>query len=109
MPADAGVPLVVGGRGSVWRRGRSGGSRTVATSTPVSVSVSQPSPRAARLRPVTGGGRSVPAGQQVQVDEHEQLVERVAAVDVAKASGMVCVRVPHATKAGKRITTVWQG
>jgi len=50
----------------------------------------------------------VPAGQQVEVDEHEQIVERVAAIDVAKASGMVCVRVPHATKAGRRVTTVWQ-
>jgi transposase len=50
----------------------------------------------------------VPAGQQVEVDEHEQIVERVAAIDVAKASGMVCTRVPHATKAGKRTTTVWQ-
>jgi transposase len=55
-----------------------------------------------------GGGRSVPPGQQVEVDDHEQIVERVAAIDVAKASGMVCTRVPHATKAGKRHTTVWQ-
>jgi hypothetical protein len=55
-----------------------------------------------------GGGRSVPAGQQVEVDEHEQLVERVAAIDVAKASGMVCTRVPHQAKAGKRSTRVWQ-
>jgi transposase len=50
----------------------------------------------------------VPAGQQVEVEDHEQLVGRVAAIDVAKASGMVCTRVPHATKAGKRITRVWQ-
>src|SRR5215218_3886418 len=55
-----------------------------------------------------GGGRAVPAGQQVEVDEHEQIVERVAAIDVAKASGMVCTRMPHATKAGRRVTTVWQ-
>jgi transposase len=48
------------------------------------------------------------SGQQVEVDEHEQIVERVAAVDVAKASGMVCTRVPDPAKAGKRITTVWQ-
>jgi transposase len=46
--------------------------------------------------------------QQVEVDEHEEIVGRVAAIDVAKASGMVCTRVPHATKAGKRVTTVWQ-
>jgi hypothetical protein len=55
-----------------------------------------------------GAGRSVPASQQVEVDEHEQIVERVAAIDVAKASGMVCTRMPHATKAGRRVTTVWQ-
>jgi transposase len=55
-----------------------------------------------------GGGRSVPAGQQVEVDEHEEIVGRVAAIDVAKASGMVCTRVPHATRAGKRVTRVWQ-
>jgi transposase len=55
-----------------------------------------------------GGGRSVPAGQQVEVDEHEEILGRVAAIDVAKASGMVCTRVPHATKAGKRVTRVWQ-
>ena len=50
----------------------------------------------------------MPAGQQVQVDEHEQIVERVAAIDVAKASGMVCTRAPHPAAVGKRITTVWQ-
>jgi len=52
----------------------------------------------------------VPAGQQVEVevDEHEEIVGRVAAIDVAKASGMVCTRAPHATKAGRRVTTVWQ-
>jgi transposase len=49
----------------------------------------------------------VPAGQQVEVDEHEEILERVAAIDVAKASGMVCTRMPHATKAGRRVTTVW--
>jgi transposase len=50
----------------------------------------------------------VPADQQVEVDEHEEILGRVAAIDVAKASGMVCTRVPHATRAGKRVTTVWQ-
>jgi transposase len=55
-----------------------------------------------------GGGRSVPAGQQVEVDEHEEILGRVAAIDVAKASGMVCTRVPHATRAGRRVTRVWQ-
>ena len=50
----------------------------------------------------------MPAGQQVEVEERQEIVERVAAIDVAKASGMVCTRVPHQAKAGKRITTVWQ-
>ena len=50
----------------------------------------------------------MPDHQQVEVDEHEEIVGRVAAIDVAKASGMVCTRVPHATKAGKRLTRVWQ-
>ena len=47
-------------------------------------------------------------GRQVEVEEHEQIVERVAAIDVAKASGMVCTRVPHPTTPGKRITRVWE-
>lgn len=50
----------------------------------------------------------VPDGRQVEVEEHEQIVERVAAIDVAKASGMVCTRMPHQTIPGKRITRVWE-
>jgi transposase len=50
----------------------------------------------------------VPDRHQVEVDEHQEIVERVAAIDVAKASGMVCTRMPHATKTGRRVTTVWQ-
>ena len=50
----------------------------------------------------------VPDGRQVEVEEHEQIVERVAAIDVAKASGMVCTRVPHQTTPGKRINRVWE-
>jgi transposase len=38
----------------------------------------------------------------------EQLVERVAAVDVAKASAVVCTRVPHASVPGRRVTKVWE-
>jgi hypothetical protein len=41
---------------------------------------------------------------EVQVDEHEQIVERVGAIDVAKASGMVCLRVPHETIPDRRVT-----
>jgi transposase len=38
--------------------------------------------------------------------ESDQVVERVAAVDVAKASAMVCTRVPHPSVAGRRLTRV---
>ena len=44
--------------------------------------------------------------QEIEDEEHEQLVERVAAVDVAKASGMVCTRVPHPSRPGRRRTRV---
>ena len=46
--------------------------------------------------------------QEIEDEDHEQVVERVAAVDVAKASGMVCTRVPHESKVGRRVTKVWQ-
>ncbi|MGH3409647.1 MAG: IS110 family transposase, partial [Streptosporangiaceae bacterium] len=46
--------------------------------------------------------------QEIEDGEHEQILERVAAVDVAKASGMVCTRVPRAGQPGKRRTRVWQ-
>ena len=44
---------------------------------------------------------------EVRVDEHEPIVERVAAIDVAKASGMVCLRTPHDTIPARRVTKVW--
>ena len=43
------------------------------------------------------------SGPQVIDDQgHERVYERVAAVDVAKASGMVCVRLPHPSRPGLR-------
>lgn len=44
--------------------------------------------------------------QEIEDEEHEQVIERVAAIDVAKASGMVCVRVPHETRPGRRVSRV---
>jgi len=44
--------------------------------------------------------------QEIEDEGYEQILERVAAVDVAKASGMVCTRVPHQARAGKRRTRV---
>src|SRR6516225_2698373 len=46
--------------------------------------------------------------QEIEDEEYEQVLERVAAVDVAKASGMVCTRVPDPARPGKRRTRVWQ-
>src|SRR6266704_6406219 len=46
--------------------------------------------------------------QEIQDEAHEQVDERVAAVDVAKASGMVCTRVPHPSQPGRRLTKVWE-
>ena len=46
--------------------------------------------------------------QEISDEEYEQVLERVAAVDVAKASGMVCTRVPHPSRPGKRLTRVWE-
>lgn len=40
--------------------------------------------------------------------QDEQAVARVAAVDVAKASGVVCTRVPRAGEPGRFITKVWR-
>src|SRR5262245_60306750 len=45
--------------------------------------------------------------QEIEDAEHEQVLGRVAAVDVAKASGMVCTRVPHEGRPGGRRTRVW--
>jgi transposase len=46
--------------------------------------------------------------QEIQDEEYEQVVGRVAAVDVAKASGVVCTRVPHPSRPGRRVTKVWE-
>ena len=46
--------------------------------------------------------------QEIEDEGHEQVLERVAAVDVAKASGMVCMRVPDLGRPGRRRTLVWQ-
>src|SRR6266496_5971732 len=44
--------------------------------------------------------------QEIEDEEHEQVLERVAAIDVAKAAGKVCVRVPHESKPGRRVSRV---
>jgi transposase len=45
--------------------------------------------------------------REVPDEEHEGVWERVAAVDVAKGSGVVCTRVPDEDRPGRRRTHVW--
>ncbi len=41
-------------------------------------------------------------------DETERILACAAAIDVAKASGMVCVRRPHPSIDGRRTSRVWE-
>jgi transposase len=45
--------------------------------------------------------------QVIDDEEHERVHERVAAIDVAKDSGVVCTRTPHPSRPGARRSTVW--
>jgi transposase len=45
--------------------------------------------------------------EEIEDEEHEQILERVCAIDVAKAFGKVCTRVPYESRPGKRRTRVW--
>jgi transposase len=46
------------------------------------------------------------APEEIPDEEHEQVLQRVAAIDVAKDSGMVCTRLP--VTGGRRTSRVWQ-
>jgi hypothetical protein len=37
-----------------------------------------------------------------------QVISRAAAIDVAKGPGMVCLRLPHESRAGRRTQKVWE-
>lgn len=45
--------------------------------------------------------------QEIEDRPRELAVTRVAAVDVAKASGVVCTRVPREGEPGRFVTRVW--
>ena len=45
--------------------------------------------------------------QFIDDQEHERIFERVAAVDVAKAAGVVCTRTPHPSRPGAQRASVW--
>jgi transposase len=46
--------------------------------------------------------------EEIPDEEYEQVLDRVAAVDVAKDSGMVCTRLPGGGAGGRRTSRVWQ-
>jgi len=45
--------------------------------------------------------------QVIDDTEHERVHDRVAAIDVAKDTGMVCTRTPHPSRPGARRASVW--
>jgi transposase len=45
--------------------------------------------------------------QEIEDEDYERTWERVAAVDVAKATGVVCTRVPDEDRPGRRLTRIW--
>jgi transposase len=45
--------------------------------------------------------------QVIDDQEHERVHDRVAAIDVAKDSGVVCTRTPHPARPGSRRAAVW--
>ena len=46
--------------------------------------------------------------EEIDSDETERILTVAAAVDVAKAWGMVCVRRPHPSIEGRRTSRVWE-
>jgi hypothetical protein len=45
--------------------------------------------------------------QVIDDEEHERVHDKVAAIDVAKDTGMVCTRTPHPSRPGARRSTIW--
>lgn len=48
------------------------------------------------------------APEEIPDEEHEQIWQRVCAIDVGKESGTVCLRLPHETSPGRRLSKVWE-
>src|SRR5258708_34376776 len=60
-------------------------------------------------KPEEPAGPGGPGGGGAEVaDEPAEVITRSAAVDVAKDTGMVCTRVPHESKPGRRVQRTWQ-
>src|SRR5438876_3922666 len=85
------------------------GRALLPSGTPVRFSVPDRGPRASRVLLPLVREEMVPVMREVQEiedEEHEQILERVCAIDVAKAPGKVCTRVPHPSRPGARRTRV---
>jgi transposase len=50
---------------------------------------------------------AVSRAQVIDDQEHERVHDRVAAIEVAKDTGMVCTRTPHPSRPGAQRATVW--
>jgi len=55
----------------------------------------------------TGKDAVIAQGEAEQVEEPAEVLARAAAIDVAKDTGMVCTRLPHETRAGRKVQQVW--
>jgi hypothetical protein len=84
-------------------------SRTVAASTPVrlSVPVTDAPGRLGQSGLVSRTSEVKTVLEEICDDDHELLIEPVCAIDVAKASGKLCVRLPHRSPPGRRASQVW--
>jgi hypothetical protein len=47
--------------------------------------------------------------QVIPDEDHEVSYERVASVDVAKASGVVCMQTPDSSRPGRFVNRIWDG
>jgi transposase len=45
--------------------------------------------------------------EEIPDADHELIIERVCAIDVAKAAGKVCTRVAHPGQPRRRVSRVW--
>lgn len=46
--------------------------------------------------------------EEIPDEEHEQIWQRVCAIDVGKESGTVCLRLAHEARPGRRLSKVWE-
>src|SRR5258708_1940924 len=87
----------------VWHGGR---PRNRALSPRARRSASPP-PRAPGTAPARYPSARRSPMQESTEDHPDGTVARVAAIDIAKASAVVCTRVPHEAREGRRVQQVW--